>query len=102
MFLITALLWPTSMIPTNFSIPMGRAYTNTFLAILNSRPKLRRELHEYLSSDSSVNTVTDCGQQNAPRQNSTNGYSRETNVLTAIVHSPSSSTVFTDIEILQT
>ncbi|KIK64735.1 hypothetical protein GYMLUDRAFT_240696 [Collybiopsis luxurians FD-317 M1] len=37
-----------------FSIPIGRIYTNTFLAILNSRQNLRRELHDYSYTKSSV------------------------------------------------
>ncbi|KIK64734.1 hypothetical protein GYMLUDRAFT_240695 [Collybiopsis luxurians FD-317 M1] len=37
-----------------FSIPMGRIYTNTFLAILNSRQSLRRELHDNSYTKSTV------------------------------------------------
>ncbi|KIK64739.1 hypothetical protein GYMLUDRAFT_39698 [Collybiopsis luxurians FD-317 M1] len=55
MILMTTAVWPESTLGMIFLIPMGRVYTNTFLAILNSRPILRRELHGYSSSD---NTIT--------------------------------------------
>ncbi|KIK64635.1 hypothetical protein GYMLUDRAFT_258713 [Collybiopsis luxurians FD-317 M1] len=100
MVLITTMIWPTSTLGAIFSIPMGRVYTNTFLAILNSRPKLQRELHDYSSSDETDYTVTDPSQENVPRPNTTDGNSRETNVLTEIAHSPFSSIVLTDIESL--
>ncbi|KIK62888.1 hypothetical protein GYMLUDRAFT_41750 [Collybiopsis luxurians FD-317 M1] len=55
MLLITFTLWPALTINTVFSIPLGGVYANTFLAILNSRESLRKELHDNprLSSTSS-------------------------------------------------
>ncbi|KIK64726.1 hypothetical protein GYMLUDRAFT_240685 [Collybiopsis luxurians FD-317 M1] len=50
MVLITSILWPATQIVTVFTLPVGRVYTNTFLAILNSRQSLQRELHENIHS----------------------------------------------------
>ncbi|KIK58066.1 hypothetical protein GYMLUDRAFT_45614 [Collybiopsis luxurians FD-317 M1] len=41
MLVVSYSLWPTTMISLVFAFPMARVYTNSFLAILNSRRGLR-------------------------------------------------------------
>ncbi|KAF5350299.1 hypothetical protein D9757_013189 [Collybiopsis confluens] len=46
MLLITYLQWPNTLVSSIFAFPLGRVYTNTCLAVINSRPTLRRELRD--------------------------------------------------------
>ncbi|KIK58228.1 hypothetical protein GYMLUDRAFT_700215 [Collybiopsis luxurians FD-317 M1] len=60
MILVTLNQWPSNpFISCVFSIPLGRIYTNSCLAILNSRKSLRRELDGNLGLQATSPTAQD-------------------------------------------
>ncbi|KIK64732.1 hypothetical protein GYMLUDRAFT_399842 [Collybiopsis luxurians FD-317 M1] len=100
---ISGTVWPSTTIVTVFSLPMGRIYTSTFLAILNSRHNLLRKLHDDFRGKTTdpelVCPERTTGEISFSRQSSESLGVPSLNATTA--NYPNSSANLTDIETLQ-